>query len=264
MLRTIAVLIFLTVYILLLGPPFILHCLITGRADKLYFIGVNAARLALRIGGIRVRAEGVENIPAGVCIFVANHASNADPPAVVGAIPRRVALLGKKEVFRVPILARALLLAAFVPVDRPNREAAMASVEKALEHLRAGISFLIFPEGTRSPDGRLRPFKKGTFVMAIRARVPVVPISVVNSHNVMRKGELRMRPGEVLVRFHPPVDASQYTLDRRDELAAAVHAAVAAGLPDEQRPLSAGRAAGIAGAAEGETGVAIPQETPEI
>lgn len=264
MLRSIAVLVFLTVYILLLGPPFILHCLVTGRADRLYFIGVSAARIALRIGGIRVRAEGLENIPPGVCIFVANHTSNADPPAVVGAIPRRVALLGKKEVFRVPILARALLLAAFVPVDRSNREGAMASVEKALEHLRAGVSFLIFPEGTRSPDGRLRPFKKGTFVIAIRARVSVVPVSVVGSHHVMHKGELRLRPGEVLVRFHPAIDASQYTLDRKEEFLAAVHLAVASGLPDEQKPLPAGKATEGSRPAESGMEETVPQETSEI
>jgi 1-acyl-sn-glycerol-3-phosphate acyltransferase len=244
MLRGIAVLLFLTVYVLLLGPPFILHCLVTGRVGPLYFIGVSAARIALRIGGIRVRAEGLENIPCGVCIFVANHTSNADPPAVVGAIPRRVALLGKKEVFRVPVFARALLLAAFVPVDRANREAALASVEKALQHLRAGVSYLIFPEGTRSPDGRLRPFKKGTFLMAIRACVPIVPVSVVGAHKVMRKGELRLRPGEVVVRFHAPVETSGFSLERKEELLTVVHRAVAAGLPDEQKPLAETREAG--------------------
>lgn len=236
MLRTILVGIFLVLYILLLGPPFILHCLLTGSAERLYFIGVSCAKLALRLAGVRVRAEGLAHIPPGVCIFVANHTSNADPPAVVGAIPHRVALLGKKEVFRIPILARALLLAGFVPVDRAHRESAFASVEKALVHLRAGISFLIFPEGTRSPDGRLRPFKKGTFVMAIRAGVPVVPVSVVGARHIMRKGEFAIRPGEILVRFHPPVDAAAFTPDTKEELIARVFAAVAAGLPAEQQP----------------------------
>ena len=238
MLRALFVVVFLTVYILLLGPPFILHCLLTGSVDWLYFISVGGAKLALRMAGVRVRREGLENIPPGVCIFVANHTSNADPPAVVGAIPRRVALLAKKEVFRVPILSRALLLGGFVPVDRSNRAAAMASVEKALAHLRQGLSYLIFPEGTRSPDGRLRPFKKGSFVMAIRAGVPVVPVSVVGAHRIMGKGESTLRPGEIVVKFHPPIETRGVTLEGKDELIARVHAAVASGLPEDQRPLA--------------------------
>jgi 1-acyl-sn-glycerol-3-phosphate acyltransferase len=193
-------------------------------------------KLALRLAGILVGAEGLENIPAGVCIFVGNHSSNVDPPAVAGVIPRRVALLGKKEVFRIPILGRAMRLGNIVSVDRSNRQAARKSLEEAAEHLRRGVSFLIFPEGTRSPDGRLGFFKKGTFIMAIRARVPIVPVSVVGAQHIMPKGSLALRPGEVRVRFHAPVDASAYRLDQKDELIARVRAAVAAGLPEDQQP----------------------------
>jgi 1-acyl-sn-glycerol-3-phosphate acyltransferase len=238
MFRALIVVVFLALYILIVGPPFILHCVLTGNVEPLYLIGVGGAKLAMRLGGVRVRTEGLQNIPPEVCIFVANHTSNADPPAVVSAIPRRVALLGKKEVFRVPILARALRLASFVSVDRSNREAAIASVERALVELKKGVSFLVFPEGTRSPDARLRPFKKGTFVMAIRAGVPVVPISVVGAHCIMRKGEFALRPGEILVKFHLPVDARQFSADAKEELIARVHAVVAAGLPEDQKPLA--------------------------
>ena len=240
MIRAVLVLVALALYILLLGPPFILHCLITGSPEALYRAGVGAARVALWVGGIRVRASGLENIPAGVCIFVANHISNIDPPAVVISIPRRVALLGKKEVFRVPIVGRALLLADMVPVDRTDRAAAIASVEKAKEHLQRGVSFLIYPEGTRSPDGRLRPFKKGSFMMAIEAAVPVVPVAVICAHKLMRKGELALRPGEVGVRFLAPIDASQHTLETRDALIQQVHDAVAEALPEDQKPIRKG------------------------
>jgi 1-acyl-sn-glycerol-3-phosphate acyltransferase len=190
------------------------------------------------ICGIKVRVEGLHNIPPGVCIFVANHTSNADPPAVVGSIPRRVSLLGKQEAFRVPILGTVLRLGGFVPVDRANREAAMASVDQAIEHLNRGLSFLIFPEGTRSPDGRLRPFKKGSFVMAIRAQVPIVPISVVGAHKVMQKGEMGVHPGSVTVKFHPPVDVKAFTMKQRNKLVAHVQAIVASGLPEDQQPLA--------------------------
>lgn len=226
----------LSLYILGAAPVFILHCLVTGSPELLYRVGVAGARWALRFSGVRTRVSGVENIPTGPCIFVANHVSNLDPPVVVAAIPRRVALLAKKEVFRVPLLARALLLAQFVPVDRTDRAAALVSVEQALKHMKAGVSFLIFPEGTRSPDGRMRPFKKGSFVMAIRAGVPLVPVSVVGAHKLMRKGSVALVPGEVSVTFGPPISVAGHSLDSRDDLLEVVERAVAQGLPEDQQP----------------------------
>lgn len=237
MIRTAIVAVFLGLYILLLGPPLILHALLTGSVDLLYRVGVGGVVFIVRAVGARIRVEGRENIPPGVCIFVANHTSNADPPAIVGAIPRRIAILAKKSLFRIPIVGQAFRLARFVPVDRSDREAAMASVAKAVEYLKEGVSFLIYPEGTRSPDGRLLPFKKGAFVMAIKAGAPIVPVAVAGAHRVMRKKELRIHPGEIVVRFQPPIDAAAYTLEQRGALAARVHAALAAGLPADQQPL---------------------------
>jgi 1-acyl-sn-glycerol-3-phosphate acyltransferase len=237
MIRTLAVALYISLAILLMMPGLMLWSWITGSADLMYRWAVRAIYPANRIAGMRIRTEGLENIPPGVCIFAANHASNVDPLVFVPAIPRRVSLLAKKEVFRIPILSTALLQAKFVPVDRSDREAALASVDVAVRHLKEGLSFAIFAEGTRSPDGRLRPFKKGTFVMAIQAGVPVVPVSLVGTQNLMRKGHWALYPGEVIVRFGSAVDASQYTLDRRGELLARVEAAVAAGLPPEQQRL---------------------------
>lgn len=238
MLRSAIAVVYLALYILVMGPLLILHCMVTGSPELMYRIAVAGARFALVICGIKVKVEGLENIPPGACIFVANHTSNADPPAVVGSIPRRVALLGKKEVFRVPIFGTVLKLAGFVAVDRANRDAAIASVNEALEQLKRGVSFLVFPEGTRSPDGRLRPFKKGSFLMAIQAQAPIVPVSVIGAHKVMLKGELGVHPGSVTVQFHPPVHAAGYTAEQRDELIARVQAIVASGLPEDQQPLA--------------------------
>jgi 1-acyl-sn-glycerol-3-phosphate acyltransferase len=237
MIRTLAVAFYISLALLIMMPGLMLWSWITGSADLMYRWAVRAIYPANRIAGMRIRTEGLENIPPGVCIFAANHASNVDPLVFVPAIPRRVSLLAKKEVFRIPILGRALLQAKFVPVDRSDREAAVASVDIAVRHLKEGLSFAIFAEGTRSPDGRLRPFKKGTFVMAIQAGVPVVPVSLVGTQNLMRKGDWALYPGEVTVRFGPAVDASQFTLDRRAELLARVEAGVAAGLPADQQPL---------------------------
>jgi 1-acyl-sn-glycerol-3-phosphate acyltransferase len=237
MIRTIIVSVLLTLYTLLLGPPLLLYSVLTSSVDSLYWAGLGGVLFIVRLVGVRIRVEGRENIPPGVCIFVANHTSAADPPAVVGAIPRRIAIMAKDSLFRIPIVAQAFRLAHFVPVDRSHRESALASVEKAIEYLKQGNSFLIYPEGTRSPDGRLLPFKKGPFVMAIKAGAPIVPVACAGAQHVMRKGELRIHPGEIFVRFGPPIDASAYALDQRDELAVRVHAAIAAGLPPEQQPL---------------------------
>jgi 1-acyl-sn-glycerol-3-phosphate acyltransferase len=237
MIRLAIISFFLTLYVLLLGPLLILHALATGSVELLYRAGLSGVRFIMRVVGVRFRVEGLDNIPAGVCIFVANHTSNADPPAVVGAIPRRISVLVKHTLFRIPIVSRAFRLARFVPVNRSNRDAAIASVETAIEYVKEGVSFLIYPEGTRSEDGRLRPFKKGSFVMAIKSGAPIVPISVAGAQRIMRKGELAIHPGEIVVRFGKPVDASAYTLEQRDELTARVHAAVAASLPADQQPL---------------------------
>jgi 1-acyl-sn-glycerol-3-phosphate acyltransferase len=241
MIRTVIAVLFYALGILLVMPWLILWSLLTGSADFMYQMAMKAVRAGLRIAGVRVRVEGLENIPVGVCIFAANHVSNVDPLAFVPAIPRRVSLLAKKEVFRIPILSKAMRLAKLIPVDRADREAAASSVERAVECLKQGLSFAVYPEGTRSRDGRLLPFKKGTFVMAIEAGVPVVPVSIAGAQRLMRKGDWKVQPGEVIVRFGPPVDASDYKMERRAELLARVEALVAAGLPEEQRPLAASK-----------------------
>jgi 1-acyl-sn-glycerol-3-phosphate acyltransferase len=237
MIRTILAVAYLALGILLVMPWLILWSLATGSVDFMYGVAMNVVRAAVRIAGVRVRVQGAENIPPGVCIFAANHVSNMDPLAFVPAIPRRVAILVKKEVFRIPILGTAMRMAKLVPVDRENREAAAGSVDTAVEYLREGLSFAVYPEGTRSYDGRLLPFKKGTFLIAIRAGVPVVPVSIVGAQDLLRKGEWSVRPGEVSVRFGPAVDVSPYSEDQRADLLARVEELVAEGLPEEQKPI---------------------------
>jgi len=235
--RTALTAIYILLAISLVLPIFVLHAWLTGSPELLYAVAMRAVRLILKIAGVRLRIEGLENIPAGVCIFAANHVSNIDPPALVPSIPRRVAILVKKELFHVPFLAAAMRAADFVPVDRGDKESAAASVDLAIERLRAGRSFLVYPEGTRSPDGRLKPFKSGGFVMAIQAGVPVVPVSLAGPQHLMRKGEWVVRPGEILVRFGQPVDAGKYSLEERDALRDRVRSLVAAGLPPDQQPV---------------------------
>lgn len=237
MLRTAFVAIALALGTLLFGPPLILLTLITKSATLMYWTGVKMVVWVTRIAGEKVTVVGRENIPAGVCLFAANHTSNADAPAIVGAIPRRIAILGRKSLFDIPIVGYAFHLAKFVPVDRENRDAALDSVKVAVQYMREGFSFLVYPEGTRSLDGRLRRFKKGSFVIAIEAGIPIVPVACAGAHRIMKKNSLIIHPGKVTVRFGKPIQASEYTVEQRGELALRVHNAVAAELPEDQQPL---------------------------
>ena len=237
MIRTVVVALFLTVYTLILGPPLVLYAALSRSVEALYWTGVKGVVFIVRLVGIRTRVEGIENIPPGTCVFAANHTSNSDGPVIVGAIPRRIAILAKKSLFTIPVVGTAFRQARFTPVDRGSPERAKASIELAAEYVRQGTSFLIFPEGTRSGNGRLLPFKSGALLLAIGAGVPVVPVACIGAHRILPKKSLRIRPGEVLVRFCPPIDAGAYRAADRAKLAERVRAAIAAALPDDQRPL---------------------------
>jgi 1-acyl-sn-glycerol-3-phosphate acyltransferase len=215
----------------------LVYTFITKHVDPLYWAGVRGVMFFVRAVGVRIRVVGLEKIPNGVCLFAANHTSSADAPAVVGAIPRRLAVLVKESLFKWPIVGRAFILAHFIPVKREVREEAIASVEKAAAAMRAGQSFLIYPEGTRSPDGRLQEFKKGAVVLGIKAGVPIVPVLCSGAQRVMAKRSLKIFPGEILVEFLEPIDASKYTWEERDTLNQRLHDVMAAGLPPDHRPL---------------------------
>lgn len=232
MIRTLAGLTFLALYIIVFGLPVIAYSLLSGESDFLYRAGIWGIAASMRLAGVRVRAEGVENIPAGVCVFAANHVSNLDPPAALVGVPRRISFLAKKEVFKVPVVRTAMRLGKIVPVDRADREAAIASVDQAVAVLREGISFFVFPEGTRSGDGALNPFKKGTFAMPIEAGVPVVPVAIRGSRERMPKGKRWAIPGEIVLHFGAPIESAQYSVKDRDKLMERVRDAVAAGLQD--------------------------------
>lgn len=236
MIRTILVGFGLSVYILLVGPALLIWTLLTKDPEPIYSAGIGGVMFFVSAAGVRVRVVGTERIPPGPCLFAANHTSTLDAPAVVGAIPRRIAILLKESLFRFPIVGQAFRLAGFIPVER-GHDSAILSLEKATAALRAGQSFLIYPEGTRSDDGRLQRFKKGAVVMAIKAGVPIVPVACSGAHLLMKKRSLVLRPGEILVEFLRPIDPSQFSLEDRDALNDLVHFDLAAALPQEQRPV---------------------------
>lgn len=202
---------------------------LTGRVDLLWKLSLWGTGMGYRLSGIRVRSVGHENLQDGAYLFMSNHVSNLDPPAVTRMIGRRISIMTKQELFKIPLFGRAMHAAGFVAVNRRNRRAAIESVRDAVRVLQSGLGMLVFPEGTRSTDGKLLPFKKGPFHLAMEAGVPVVPITVVGSREAWPKGRMSLGSGEIIVHFHPPIDPRQFT--NKEELLAAVRSAIHSALP---------------------------------
>jgi len=236
MIRACLVTLITIVYVVLLGPPVLLYGLLSGNPDPIYGTGVLGARMALWLAGVRLEVQGRERIPrARPVVFMANHQSNSDPPALISVLPK-VLVLVKKEFFRVPIIGNGMTQIGFIRVDRRNREQALDAVDRGVLAMKAGHSFLVYPEGTRSPDGRLQQFKKGVFVMALKAHAPIVPISVSGSNKIMPKGKFVMRPGRIRITFHESISTEGLTIDDREVMIERVREAILAGLDKDEWP----------------------------
>ena len=177
------------------------------------------ARSILWVSRVRVELNGMEHIDTrGSCILMSNHQSNFDIPVLLGSLAVQTRWLAKAELFKIPIFGHAMRRSGFISIDRSNRESAFKSLKEAAETIRAGTSVLIFPEGTRSDDGRIKPFKKGGFVLAVDAAVPVVPIVIDGTFEVMPKQRLRIQPRRVAVNILEAIDITGYTRANRNEL----------------------------------------------
>jgi 1-acyl-sn-glycerol-3-phosphate acyltransferase len=199
----------------------------------MYAVGHGGVRLALAGVGIRYRVAGREHLPLdSAVVFCANHESNVDPPVLFEALHPQLHILYKAEL-RFPLVRTIFDVGGFVPVERGNRDRALASISRGAEALRRGSSFLIFPEGTRSRTGELLAFKKGGIIMAIEAQVPVVPVAIQGGRHAMEKGSAVIRPALVDVRIGPPIPTAGLTIADRDALSSRVRAGVQALLAGE-------------------------------
>jgi 1-acyl-sn-glycerol-3-phosphate acyltransferase len=234
MMRTILMLVLWTLALpvaALIGFP---AALIMGNVRVLYRLFMWGAWAGVWITGVRVRTIGLDRFDhARSYIFMTNHVSNLDPPIQIPLIPKRTSVMVKKELFKVPILGRAMRMGSLVPVDRGNRDAGIEAVRAAKAVIDQGLNMTIYVEGKRSFDGKLLPFKKGPFYLAMECAVPIIPMTIVGTHFTMPKARFSIKPGPVQVIFHDPIEPKDF--GSRECLMEKVRAAIEGGLPDEFR-----------------------------
>ncbi len=217
--RSVLTYLVVALYLLTFGLIGVLIAIPLRWAGLLYELGHAGVALALGTAGIRYRVIGREHVPTGrAVVFCSNHQSNVDPPLLFRVLHRRLHILYKAELRNFPVLGKAMEIGGFVAVERDNRDAAFDSIEAAADSIRAGNTFLIFPEGTRSRTDELLPFKKGGFLMAIKAQAPIVPVAVMGARASMQKGSAVIRPVNVTVRIGQPIETAGLTQSDRDEL----------------------------------------------
>jgi 1-acyl-sn-glycerol-3-phosphate acyltransferase len=230
--RSTAAYLVVSLYTLAVGPPGLLWAFAVGRVNLLYHLGTFGVRVGFLIAGVKVDLEGHRGLLRDrAAIYCFNHVSNLDPPITflyLRPLFPRVQVVYKSVLRRLPVLGRAFEMAGFVPIDRSSHDKARASMDQAVQQLRAGNSFMIFPEGTRSPTGELLPLKKGVFIMAIQAGTPVVPVALIGAHEAMPRGSRVIWPLPIRVRAGAPLETASLTMDDRDRLMEETRARLAA------------------------------------
>ncbi|MBI3951506.1 MAG: 1-acyl-sn-glycerol-3-phosphate acyltransferase [Acidobacteria bacterium] len=234
-LRGWAVVSFWALSLLVMGvPALILYVFV--RNSKVIFSPTRfGCWLGFKLGGIKFIVQGLEKLqPDQAYIFVANHQSLLDPPAMLVYLKRDFGFLAKKELFRLPVFNPGLYWIDCVPIDRSNREAAIRSTQRAAEKIRRGRSIIAYPEGTRSPDGKMRPFKRGAFHMALESGAAIVPVTLDGTYELMPKGPICIFPGTAHITVHDPLDVTAYCTETVGELAETAYRIIDSALRDSR------------------------------
>lgn len=229
MFRTVCFYLFLVVWTVILANLVLLVAVVAPHSGLMHRIGRFWSRSLLAVAGVDLQVQGLEYLePGRPYLYAANHQSAFDIFALIAALPQPVNFFAKVELFSIPFFGLAIKKMGCLPIDRSNRQAAKRSLEQAAQAVRQGNSLIIFPEGTRSLDGQLLPFKKGGFVLALKAGQPIVPVSISGSGRVWPKGGGRLHPGPIKVVFSPPIPTANYHPRDKGKLMAAVREAIAA------------------------------------
>jgi 1-acyl-sn-glycerol-3-phosphate acyltransferase len=231
MFRATLVYLFIGVYVLVVAPFGLIWTACAKDAHLLFCLTRFCIRAAGWIAGVRVHVDGHDKIDrAGTCVFLSNHQGNFDGPVLLHVTDRDLRALIKKELMQLPVLSLILRATEYVPLERANPKQARDGIERAVQLLREGKSFFAFPEGTRSRDGSLGAFKKGGFIMAIQAEVPVVPVTITNSAAIQPPGRYGIRPGRIRVVIHSPIETRGMKFEDRDALIRQTRDAIASAL----------------------------------
>jgi len=218
-LQTVIILVYVVLATIVMATVVIIVALFSRNGNAPHLVARAWARSILFVSGIHVHVNGLENLNVdGSCILMPNHQSNFDIPVLLGCLPIQFRWLAKAELFKIPIFGRGMRGCGYISIDRSNRKSAFQSLAEAAAKIRNGVSVLIFPEGTRSRDGRILPFKKGGFVLSVDAGVPIVPIVIFNTWSIMPKDRLRIRTQSVRMDILAPIPTTGYTRTTKDDL----------------------------------------------
>ncbi len=231
MIRTLYIAIWVIFATLVLGLVVIFLSFFVRSGNPMHKIARFWGRSILIVSRIKVSVKWPADIDRSKSyIYMSNHQSNFDIPVLLGHLKVQFRWLAKMELFKIPIFGHAMRKAGYISIDRNKRESAFESLKNAARKIKSGVSVLIFPEGTRSRDGKIRPFKKGGFIMAIDSGAPIVPIVISGTRSIMTKGSIKINPGKVSVVVHQPIQTSVYTRETKEALMERVRRIIRDGL----------------------------------
>ena len=234
MIRTIYIFLWVGLSTIFWGSIAVIISFFTRTGNPVHKVARIWARGILFVSRIKVTVNGLANIdPTQSYVYMSNHQSNFDIPVLLAYLPVQFRWLAKAELFKIPIFGRAMRGAGYVKIDRFNQEAAFESLNEAARKMKNGVSIMIFPEGTRSRDGNIRSFKKGGFIMALDAAVPIVPVVLKGTWTIMDKSSLRINTGEVSLNIETPIATTDYTRENKDDLIKSVRAVISEGFEKE-------------------------------